>query len=145
MKVTFCRAIFKKKHGLTTIFFFLRKGKWVNCPKLTNLQFINIISYISKKRRKKPSCLLILLWTSPIDEIPGLTTAIIFKDSAWSRLYGWCFTSISQKKHMLQPLYTPMEIMGPKGSPPVEDMETSPSGTIIDLTLYVKFKTNTFS
>lgn len=46
---------------------------------------------------------------------------------------------------MLQPLYTPMENMGPKGSPPIVDMAISPSGTIIDLTLYVKFKTNTFS
>lgn len=47
---------------------------------------------------------------------------------------------------MLQPLlvYT-TENMGPKGSPPVVDIATSPSGTIIDLTLYVKFKTNTFS
>lgn len=82
MKVTFCRAIFKKKHGLiTTIFFFLRKGKWVSFLQIDKPTIHQYNFYISKKKKtKKNVVVLILLWPSQIDKISGLTTAIIFKN-----------------------------------------------------------------
>lgn len=83
MKVTFCRAIFKKKTWVNNNHFLSTKRQWVSFLQIDKPTIHQYNFYISKKKttKKKRCCiLLILLWPSQIDKISGLTTAIIFKN-----------------------------------------------------------------